>query len=415
MKLGVGILLALGMFLLPFSTSAGEQSIVFSYGLPFLFLFALGSLARQLLRFFRVPEQLALLTVLAVLSTAWIVATSLIATAPLPSLGRAAVHVAGLFVFLHLLSLGTATPHATSVEFHRWSEVLLLSGVIMAAYFAIVFALAISDRDVLEVLSERWIGGGYSLPWGASNSIAAALLFPLIAGLALALENSPQWWRTAAIAMITFGILLSLSRNAIACTVLLFLGYSLVSKRATPAMISGVVLLAALLAAEWYEAGVLQEILGIRLGDSYELGTLNHRLQIWTDLLPLVADHLFWPIGFYGSLSTFDEISPHNAVLTTALEQGYVGLLLAFLLFAAIVRRLVVGLPDESAYGASARRTLLIGVLVVALNLQFEDPHFTYPYIIYAWFYLGLIALAARGIWDPELLPIERNSQHRYA
>ncbi len=415
MKRAMNALLAVGMILLPFSAPADEQSIVFSYGLPFLFLFALGSLSLQSIRLFRVPGNLALVTVIAVLSTAWIVATSLIATAPLPSLGRAAVHVAGLFVFLHFVNIGATAPHARSAEFHRWSEVLLFSGAIMAAYYATVFALAVSERDMLEVLSERWVGGGYSLTWGASNSVAAALLFPLVAGLALLQESSRRWWRTAAVVTVSFGILLSLSRNAIACAVLLFFGFSVFSKRAMPVIISGVVLLAALLVAEWYEAGVLQEILGIRFGDIDEVQGLNHRMQIWGDLLPLVPGYLLWPVGFYGSLSTFDETSPHNAVLTTAIEQGIVGLLLAILLFAEVVRRLVARLRDDGAYGASTRRTLLIGVLVVTLNLQFEDPHFTYPYIIYAWFYLGLIVLAARGLAEPGLPPVAQGPRQRFA
>lgn len=390
-------LLAAGVVLMPFSTPAGEDSVVFNFGIPFLMLFTLASLPWHAMRSFRVPARLGPLVFIGFATTAWILLTSMISPWLIPSLARASVHVLGFFVFLYFASMAGRDPQRRFAEFRRWNGVLVISGVVLAAYYAAVFAGAVVQYGIIEALSERWVGGISALPWGASNAIAATLLFPLVSALVPGAGETRKSWQAIAMALIMVGILLSLSRNAIACAVLLFLLVALVAKRRLPLLITACVILAMAAMGDWFAAGTLEDLGRLRFGDAEELRGLNHRLEMWEEMASLLPSYLVEPIGFYGSLPTF-RTSPHNAVLTTAIEQGLIGLLFALLLFGETVRRLSARAPSESSYGANVRRILLAGILIVVINLQFEDPHFSYPYIVYCWYFLGLCALAAGGI-----------------
>jgi hypothetical protein len=45
-------------------------------------------------------------------------------------------------------------------------------------------------------------------------------------------------------------------------------------------------------------------------------------------------------------------------------------------------------------------KILILALMVLAVNVQFEDPHFTQPYIIYFWIFMGEIFT---GVGYPKL------------
>ena len=89
---------------------------------------------------------------------------------------------------------------------------------------------------------------------------------------------------------------------------------------------------------------------------------------------------------------------PHNILLTTTVEMGWFGLFVFLGLWVCVFSRTIqstLHLPEPQRAHAKG---LLVGLIGVAINLQFEDPNYTQQYILYSWLFLGLAVLCTSGL-----------------
>jgi O-antigen ligase len=134
------------------------------------------------------------------------------------------------------------------------------------------------------------------------------------------------------------------------------------------------------------------------LVDEHELSTLNSRLEAWLITVHQILDRFPEPIGYYGSQYVLDGSTPHNLILVTLFETGFIGLLsLSVLLGLTIYRLWKAGrcTDERRALGA---RVMFVAHLAILSNLMFEDAQFSQPYQIYYWVFIGASELLARSM-----------------
>jgi hypothetical protein len=386
-------LLFFGYLLLPFSTPAGERSIVFSFGLPVIALCGLAMLFKLGSEAFAFRRDQVMVISLAALYAFCTVGFSFMAEQPLISLWRAWVQVLGLFVFLYLAHQALKSPPEREVTFIRFNRILMLSGAVMGAYYIVNMLVVANEHGFVAVFSERFVGGLIALPWGATNSIASALLMPLCASIVAMQIPGERKFAVIAMAICMAAILLTVSRNAVSCMALMAVLWALFFRRFLLLFVGITLAGGGAWALETFEPGTLEFLYETRLENTAEIYALNHRMDFWEDSVEYVMTFPFQPVGYYGVLDVFSGLSPHNVLLTTTLEMGWFGLVIFVSLWVCVFSRTIwsaLHLPEPSRTHA---KSLLVGLVGIAINLQFEDPNYTHQYMLYSWLFLGLVLL----------------------
>jgi O-antigen ligase len=254
--------------------------------------------------------------------------------------------------------------------------------------------LTIQGR-LAEAFTDRITGGVMSLKWAGSNTIAAAMLSSLYPGLML--PRSLGFFARCAVGVMLLAILATLSRNASLSVAASVIAYAILSRRAIPTIGAllgiGIVFCMGLLVLD---ADVYDFIIASRV-QSGENESFNGRAETWSAGWSAICRNWPCPVGFYGSGQTMGHTS-HNLILTDMLELGVWGLGIHLMLFASIAGALFKARSRRRRAGNSANDlNILIGGLVCTfINMQFEDPQFTQPYIICHWIFMGICVAASR-------------------
>ena len=404
------VLFVVGMALLPFSTPAGPDTVVIAYGLPLLALLACTYWAVWCWRpGFQKRYMPALCCGLALFAAQ--TASTLYSPSFVPSAARWVVNALGFCLFLYLLSpnLFRLTSPATQPRFRVALIVFVTSAAVMAVYFIVTFTLAVSQLGFANVVVQRYVGGVMSLPWGASNVVASALIYPVFFSVYLAQHAiGAKVWRVAVRVvglLLCLAIGLTLSRGAATATAIGALTlFGLLDVRSRLKFVGYIALIAAALVA--FDYWILsQQQLTEALGGAFlerirgqDVGTLNTRTELWSEYLGFIRSAPIFGEGYYSSLFLHD-MSPHNIVLSTLVERGVVG----FLMSAPIVFYAAWQVGVELVAKERRRRDSFFvyaaaGGVASLVHLMVEDAHFSQQYIVYSWVFLAIIFLAQREL-----------------
>lgn len=389
--------LLVAMLLLPFSLD--EDIVVFSFGLPVFALLALYYLARIFSSPTSIAPRLPSILLLAITCLGIMIATSWLAENPLRSLWRVAIHGVGILMLWYFCSQPSRGSAAQDLERYRGLiKILARSGALMGLYYVANIFYQSMDHGLETVLNQRWMGGLASLPWGASNTVAGALLIPFVACLQVLAEPAPKTraralsarverveWIAYAL-LIASGILAAVSRNAITVMFLVFAIFLL--RKATVGVLIAATAVGAFLLLS-IDQDVVFSVIDQRVYGQ-DVQTLNQRLDIWSEYAAYISAAPFSPIGYYNTLFEFGY-SGHNFTLTTYVEQSLVGWLAAAALFIMLLARCGALAASPEPNDRVSGRFLFVGLLALAINLHFEDANFTQQYILYWWYFVGLI------------------------
>ena len=372
-----------GMALLPFSTSPEVGGVV-AFGLPLLCFAAFGYLL-ELLRF---GWRLTPGSLFGALYVVVILGFSVLAPDPVQSFARSVPNLISFAIFaglIHELERGSRT--TTEV-----ANLLVLSTFILAAYYCLNFALAAMSHGLGEVLVSRVVGGLAGLPWGASNTVAAVLVFGVASCLLLIQATSRRAYLYA-LGLLCMGVALTFSRGgAVVVALVIALGSLSLPWRHKSLLVIGTLILTILAAFIWSSLSIdntLDELISDRI-ETEGVSAFGGRLEIWQERIELIAASPLEWVGYYGSLLAFDGVSAHNFLLTTWIETGPVGVFAALTLLGwPLVRLLWRALSRRNPRQKEAF-LLLVGLVGVLLNLMVEDPNFTQPYIVCFWLYLAM-------------------------
>lgn len=306
---------------------------------------------------------------------------------------RALYHVIGFVLFISLLQQqGTL---CNSTRFRFWSFTLTCAGLAIAADFLMLMSSLTLQGRLGEAFADRVTGGVMSLKWAGTNTIASTLLAPLC--VAMLQPKRMGWLRKISGGAMLLAILATLSRNSLLCVLGSLLVYATLSRR-TVATVRAAIGIGLVVAIGFFtvDADVYQMIIANRI-DAANVESFNGRTDCWETTWDAIEKHWPCPVGFYGSLFTLGH-SAHNVILIDMFEIGIWGLLAHMLLFASIATELWKGRSRRRLSGQSANdlNILLCGLICTFVNLQFEDPQYTQPYIICNWIFMGLCASASR-------------------
>ena len=393
-------LFAIAMYLLPFSF--GEDTVVISYSLPFFALLCIYYFVKIARTPVRIDRSVAIILIISVFSLAVMTVSSFIGDNTLKALSRVAIHANGVAIlFYFCTSLSTARADEAEARYYFLARVFVTSGAVMSLYYLTNFLINAQEHGLDTVIAQRYVGGYSSLPWGASNAIAAALLLPLITAFQLLAEPPTVHSNKSALkaarrqrvrdllaaTLITVAIFSTLSRNAIAMSFLLLLFFGLrLSKRAI-ALVIVVAVLATIIVN--LDNDIVAQLYDQRLRDRDELLSGNTRIYLWGLYLEYIKENPFTPIGYYASLGVF-EMSSHNFSITTYVEQSLVGWLLAVALATTLIYKALqmTKLPRSNA--SVQGQFMIVGMLLISINLHFEDANFTHQYITYFWVFVSI-------------------------
>ncbi|HEY3354170.1 MAG TPA: hypothetical protein VGQ83_13030 [Polyangia bacterium] len=299
---------------------------------------------------------------------------------------RAAVHVIGFVLFLHLLrSFEVDEPERTDA-LRRWSRVLALAGAVVATHFLSRVISLLLAGQLAQAFMQRYVGGMMSISWGASNNIAGALLLPLFACLAVAgMARRHRSLEYAVAGLMALAIIATLSRNAMATLVIVAIVYVVANGKLGKLAMGALVALAvgAILALVIGEDAI-NVVVRTRGGSIDEIPEWSQRTDIWNEMVASVERTFPVPIGLYGCINTF-KISPHNFVLLNLAELGLWGLVA----FVGMLGSMALGLWRRRAAGGPGV-VYLFGLLAIVINTSFEDPQYTHPYIIFFWAFAAI-------------------------
>lgn len=388
-------LLAFSLFLMPFSSGASAGSVVIAFGLPALALAILCILlyfATTGLRFGRgfIVPIMVMGAVLYFVIAYTVTAPNLVASA-----SRATVHALGFIVFLYLLRLHRIEPVTRTIIYRRVANALFLSGIVLALYFLSVVTLASLQFGLGEVLLSRSLGGLMSLPWGASNVIAGALLMPLFTGLARhspshrGIRRHAKW---LGIGLILLAIVTSQSRGAIFALFASLLAIMFAQRSLKPILLGAGLLGIIIGTVVIFAPDLITGALSFRLGAANDQITLNGRTDIWAEFLSRFAQQPLTPIGYYGSLYIF-EATGHNLLITTLLEQGVLGVLAILAVYSVASLWSWKGSRSSIPATRHACTYYFAGVVALFVSAQMEDPNFTQIFIVYSYIFFGLLYL----------------------
>jgi O-antigen ligase len=303
------------------------------------------------------------------------------------------MNVWGFLIFLFALHLSFYPRYSENLVVSI-ARILAISGLILSAYYIAVVVVATQEHGLIAIFAERFVGGVAALPWGATNSIASCLLIAYIAAFLCTLDSRYRKIGSLSLLLIATAILVTVSRNAVIVLILISLMWGVVLGR--PRIVAMVLALSGvfLWALDAHDTDVLTFLYETRL-DEGKLSTLNTRTEIWEERFEYFLRNPLNPVGYYGSLSAFDGVSAHNALLTALLEQTALGLLLFLGMFGLGLFHLLRRIHSAPATNKQFRLALSVGLTGIFLNLQFEDANFTQPYIIYFWLLMALVFLSS--------------------
>lgn len=376
-------LITIGLLLTPFSTSTASGLPVVSFGLPFLLLaVAIGFLrpandAFVLVRAI-VPPMLA-----GAAAVASVTMFAFFSPDPSRSMARVAPHLICYLLAFQLIAVFRSRPD----ELMRLTLTLIaLSGAVMSVYYALHLGLAAAAYGADTVLVERYTGGLAALPWGGTNVIAAALMFPHIACVILRRRYGCRW-ATPALGLVLLAVLLTTSRaGMIFHGAMLLSGCILAGSFRTLGAWAAIFLL--LLAGfAHYARANFDLLLNTRFSAERDLS--NGRFDSFLMKWEYIADNPMSPVGYYGSMATFD-LSSHNVFLTVLVEQGPLGLG-CMLLFLGTCACALFHRRRLTPAARLTRRLIAAGSLLAFLNLLVEDANFTQPYMVYFWLYFTAV------------------------
>jgi O-antigen ligase len=369
------LLLWAGCLLMPFSTGIDASVGVQAFGIPVLAIAALtGGIAAIGNVSIGLPPRVALFLWTCALSVAWLTICATWSPQPLPSLSRAFVNVLGLALLMCCVLI--VARHWSSLSWRSIGLPVVAASTLLSAYYVVNLAWVIHLFGTEAVVLERYVGGLMSLPWGASNTIAAVLLLGLGMAFLLRERMSSLWLWGIALVHVT-AIALTFSRNGAAMAILLLLlGANRVERRFLLIGI-GALLFTALAEQQFVaESAALTELIENRLTGGDEVS--NGRLEIWSNKVEYFLNNPWLPTGYYSLLYKFD-FSGHNFAITTLIEQGFPGLLLNLALLWQLF-----AMPAKSGTSRTPMTFQRLWFLVT-VNMTFEDPHFTQPFIILFW------------------------------
>ena len=392
------------MCLLPFSTGGGKgsDSVVITFALPFLLLLSIFivynlTTAREKASY---PNEIRFSIFYALLHVFSIFISSLMNQSLTAAFARSIFHLFGFTIFLYIVSNSSMSKNATLV-YNKISMILIFSGFLMSVYFIGNFVFAIQQNSLEQVLLERGNGGLLSLPWGASNTIAACLMMPFF--LALDRIINTRYVKKIGIKSTVFmvfiiavAILITQSRNVI---VVLSIGLPLIgifTKNKKSVLVILMLIAAVVFAVVSFSGQDFDGIVAARIGDRAEdVSGFNGRTFIWEESILYFSTHPLQPVGYFGML---DEIghTAHNIFITTLIEQGALGLI-AYILF--LFDNFLFCFKKMSTQYLSLitkKRIVLylVAMLSILVQYQFEDSNFTAPNIIYQWVFISLMYLS---------------------
>lgn len=375
----------IGIVLLPFSTSP-DQFIVVSFGLPFIIfsLFIGSDLIIKTL--FEVQGSLLYLLLIALLFSIVPIFTSFLSPTLGPSLYRAVVFFIGYLLAIWSLGMSRSNKGLRLI-YHAF----MLNGLVLSSYYIVNFLVRSGEFGVANVLLDRVAGGYASLPWGASNVVAAVILVTLICCFALGnFTDSRLFWLLLVVG--TLAIALTLSRTVAILLLFSFFLFGYRNFRREGLVTSSLILLLTIcivIASMYmfiiYESDTFNYLTTSRI-DFDNITSGGGRLDIWADSFRNIPETLFIPNGYYSSLYLYG-LTSHNYFLTTALEQGFFGL--------AISGTFFLGLLSYFRKNRKIRESYFLMWFVVIVNISVEDLVFTQTYIFTFWL-LFAISIAHR-------------------
>lgn len=374
------ICLRISLILFPFSTSPDEGIIVVSYGLPILVisgLLGLGgfSYSNQIDSKLKVPFVLVFFYVVLILIT------TLFSSEIFKSLARSLVHLVCYFNFLYLV-FRKKTKVITESEVVSVARWLVYSGVILSIYNIYTTGRAYFLHGPQIIFFGRVTGGELSLPWGATNVIASCLLIPMI--ICLWLINNKNIIKKkklyVSILIIVLSIVATTSRNSIICLVIFFLLVSIRKRKIKNIVIFAILSLGFVTTIYFINGEIIELFLETKIENTDNIKEFGNRTELVNRIANYFLENPLKPIGFYNSITIFEH-SSHNYFLTTLVEQGIVALIVSIILVIYLLK-----LTFNSI-------VLNTGVLVVFINLSFEDANFTQQYITYFWLFIAIIFL----------------------
>lgn len=408
-----------GFLLLPFSTAAGEGSVVVSFGIPLFSLAGIGILLKIILAEVRFKRSLLPAVVVAML----VIMVMVISLAFVPRLAasaaRAYSQLLGFLLFLYFLSYSGKSPYTLQIVYERVAWWVTLSGTILALYFLINLILASREFGLLNVLVSRAVGGRMSLPWGASNVVAAALIFPFFAALAQFFNHRKRQRGVAlgAVIVILASVVSTQSRNALISITIGLVILAFVGKRWKTLFGLVVAALIGISIVYWLNREAIEQVFFRRL-DLQVILSLNGRRSIWSDVVQKISDNNLMPFGYYSAIDILG-FSSHNIILNTLLEQSIPGLLLLLALFALAFLYSVEVLIRQKSQPKTYAMVWIAMMTTVFINAQFEDASVTAQYAVYFWSTLSLVFLTGslpvtrilprnkRGVQRSKALPQE--------
>lgn len=385
------ILLLLGLLLVPFSTSVDSGYPVISFGLPLLLLALAFAVTYPVGNAFVLPKAVAPAMMAA--GAVVVVMSTFTFTAPYldRSLARLAPNLIGFVLVFRLIRMYF---NQRELAIEHGLRALAMSGAVMALYFILNMTVAVVQNGLDAVLLERYTGGLAALPWGASNNVSAALVFPHAACHALRWRCRDRW-SGPMLLLILLAVGLTLSRAGMLVHGLLFLSACILCRNYRY-LFAGFVVGVALV---WIFVRHAREdfdlLMSTRFSADREIS--NGRLGSFSAKSEYFIEHMMAPIGYYGSLFVFNGLTAHNLFLTVLVEQGFPGMIAMLLFLAACcyalfrTRRLP---PDDRVL----RRVLAAGAIFSFTNLMVEDAYFTQPYIIYFWTYFFIVMMFSAGL-----------------
>jgi O-antigen ligase len=440
------LLFSLSICLLPFSTGGGRgnhsESNVITFAFPFLIFLSISIVFIFIInkKKFNHSDEIKFTVFCATLHVFSIFITSLLNSELIIAFSRSIFHFVGFSIFLYIISNFNTRKNAALV-YERISILLIVSGCLMSAYFIVNFGLALQDNSLEQVLLERENGGSMSLPWGATNTIAACLMMPLFLaverfislkpiekvdlmtkkiGLVLTrtgltsrqIDFAPKQANRkivlAAIITIVVAILITQSRSAIFCSTLGLIAIGILTKNIKFTFIFVIATTLAISIVGTIYAQDLDMVFAARVGDqAQDVGGFNGRTLLWDISVAYFLEHALQPVGYFGMLAQLGHTA-HNIFLTTAIEQGIFGLG-AYLLFLINNFSFCIKKISYKYFSFATKRTMtiyLIAMLAILMQLQFEDAHLTSQNVIYQWLFLSLMYLSAyRDVSAPVVLP----------
>jgi O-antigen ligase len=396
------LIFLISMCLLPFSTGTGGGSVVVTYALPFQAILCVLIIGNFIVRKERInyPDELKLATFCALLHAFSIFISSLMNQNLAVSFARSIFDLFGFVIFLYITSTASVRKDAT-LAYNKISLIFVLSGFILSLYFIANFLLAIQENSLEQVLLERENGGLMSLPWGASNTIAACLMMAFYLALDRAfnmksLKSNDRIITFFIMLTIVAAIIITQSRNVIITLMLGMVFIGILTKNTKSMLVFFTLLVIIFTLVMSFYGQDLDTIFAARVGDGAEdVGGFNGRTTVWAISIDYFFKHPFEPVGYFGMLGYFDHTG-HNVFITTLLDQGVLGLF-AYVLFVINNFSFCIKKIFSKLFSFTTRIRMtfyLIAMLSILIQLQFEDSNFTAPNITYKWIFLALMYLS---------------------